>query len=293
MIIRNKTVVTCAITGAVTSKQQTPYLPVTPEEIATSALEAAEAGASVVHIHVRDPSTSYPSMDIELYRDTVDRIKKQNQNVLINLTTGPGATFVPDLQQFPLPFNGTCMLGPEDRVKHIQLIKPDLCSLDFNTMNQSGDSIRFNHKIVVKEMLRLIQESGTKPELEIFGSGDFMLAREYVKEGLVKGNPLWQFALGVKYGFESTPQTINYLHSMLPEGSLWSAFGISKEEMPVVANTWLYGGHVRVGLEDNIYLQKGVLAKTNAELVTKAVKIIKELGGSIANYQEARSIYLQ
>jgi uncharacterized protein (DUF849 family) len=172
------------------------------------------------------------------------------------------------------------------------MIKPDLCSLDFNTMNQAGDGIRLNHKKIVKQMLHLIQEAGTKPELEIFGSGDFMLAREYVKEGLVKGNPLWQFALGVKYGFECTHEAVNYCQSMLPENSLWSAFGIGREEMPIVANTWLLGGHVRVGLEDNIYLEKGVLAKTNAELVTKAVRIIKDLGGEIATYDEARKIYL-
>lgn len=289
----NKTVITCAITGAVTSKEQTPYLPVTPEEIATSALEAAEAGASVVHIHVRDPNTAYPSMDVELYRDTVDRIKKYNTHVLINLTTGPGANFIPDLQRIEIAARGTSVFSAEKRVKHIQLIKPDICSLDFNTMNQANDGIRLNHKKIVKQMLHLIQEAGTKPELEIFGSGDFMLAREYVKEGLVKGNPLWQFALGVKYGFESSPQAIHYFHSMLPENSLWSAFGIGKEQMPMVANTWLYGGHVRVGLEDNIYLEKDVLAKTNAELVIKAVRIIKDLGGGIANYQEARSIYLK
>jgi len=288
----NKTVLTCAVTGAVTSREQTPHLPVTPEEIATSALEAAEAGAAVVHIHVRDVITGRPSMELDHYRDVVDRIKKQNNDVLINLTTGPGGFFIPDLQRIEIAGKGTTVFSAEKRVKHIQMIKPDLCSLDFNTMNQAGDGIRLNHKKIVKQMLHLIQEAGTKPELEIFGSGDFMLAREYVKEGLVKGNPLWQFALGVKYGFECTHEAVNYCQSMLPENSLWSAFGIGREEMPIVANTWLLGGHVRVGLEDNIYLEKGVLAKTNAELVTKAVRIIKDLGGEIATYDEARKIYL-
>lgn len=287
-----KTVLTCAVTGAVTSREQTPYLPITPEEIATSALEAAEAGAAIVHIHVRDVISGRPSMEVDYYRDVVDRIKKQNSNVLINLTTGPGGFFIPDLQRIEIAGKGTTVFSAERRVKHIQLIKPDLCSLDFNTMNQANDGIRLNHKKIVKQMLHLIQEAGTKPELEIFGSGDFMLAREYVKEGLVKGNPLWQFALGVKYGFECTPEAVNYYQSMLPQNSLWSAFGIGKEEMPIVANTWLLGGHVRVGLEDNIYLEKGVLAKTNAELVSKAVRIIKDLGGDIATYDEARKIYL-
>lgn len=292
MIIRNdKTVLTCAITGAVTSKENTPYLPVTPEEIATSALEAAEAGAAIVHIHVRDPKTSMPSMEIALYEETVNIIKKSNSKVLINLTTGPGATYIPELSRLGIPAKGTFLLTAKQRVAHIQKIKPDLCSLDFNTMNQSGTSIRLNHKTIVKEMLSLIQESGTKPELEIFGSGDFMLAREYVKEGLVKGEPLWQFATGVKYGWEARVETIQYANSLLSENSLWSAFGIGKEQMPMVACSWLHGGHVRVGLEDNVYLEKGVLAKTNAELVTKAVRIIKDLGGAVASYQEAREIY--
>ena len=286
-----KTVLTCAITGAVTSKDNTPYLPVTPEEIATSALEAAEAGASIVHIHVRDPKTAAPSMDISLYEETINIIKKSNDKVLINLTTGPGATYVPELSRLGLPARGTSLLTAKQRVAHIVKLKPDLCSLDFNTMNQSGVSIRLNHKSVVKEMLELIQGCGTKPELEIFGSGDFMLAREFVDAGLVKGEPLWQFATGVKYGWEARVETIHYANSLMKQDSLWSAFGIGKEQMPMVACSWLHGGHVRVGLEDNVYLEKGVLAKTNAELVAKAVRIIRDLGGSIANYDEAREIY--
>jgi uncharacterized protein (DUF849 family) len=285
-----KTILTCAVTGAVTSKDSTPYLPITPEQIATSALEAADAGASVVHIHVRN-NDGTPSTDVELYRDTVDRIKKRNKDVLINLTTGPGARFATDMSRMGYPAAGTLLMNAHKRTEHIRLIKPDLCSIDFNTMNQSDNAIRFNHKEVIKTMLAMVQEAGTKPELEIFGSGDLMLAKEYVNAGLVKGIPLWQFATGIKYGWESCPETLMYATSIIGRDKLWSAFGISKNEMPILAQTVLLGGHVRVGMEDNIYIEKGVLAKTNAELVMKAVRIIKDLGGELASYSDTRKIY--
>jgi len=286
------TIITCAVTGAVTTREQTPYLPVTPEEISDSALEAAEAGAAVVHIHVRDPETGKPSVLLEHYRDTVDRIRRQNKDVLINLTTGPGALYIPTAGNLSVGGAGTYLVGPLKRVEHIQIIKPDLCSLDFNTMHQAGDGIRINHKRVTREMLRLVQEAGTKPELEIFDSGDLRIAQEFVAEGLVKGRPFWQFAMGVKYGWKSTPNALHYAYRELEPGSIWSAFGIGKDEMPIVAQTMIMGGHVRVGMEDNIYTSKGILAKTNAELVKMATEIIRLLGGNIANYSEARKILL-
>ncbi len=286
------TIITCAVTGAVTTREQTPYLPVTPEEIATSALEAAEAGAAVVHIHVRDPATGRPSILVDHYRDTVDRIKKHNTDLLINLTTGPGAFYLPTAGNMAVGAPQSMLYGATKRVEHIQLIKPDLCSLDFNTMHQAGDGIRINHKRVTREMLRLVQEAGTKPELEIFDSGDLRIAQEFVAEGLVKGKPFWQFAMGVKYGWGSTPNALHYAYRELESGSVWSAFGIGKDEMPMVAQTMILGGHVRVGMEDNIYTSKGVLAKTNAELVKMAVDIIRLLGGKVANYNEAREILL-
>jgi len=287
-----KTIITCAVTGAVTSKEQTPYLPVTPEEIANSSLEAAEAGASVIHIHVRDPQTGKPSIDIELYRDTVDRIKKENKKVLINLTTGPGAQYIPTPGNLSTGAPGTVLLSADTRVKHIQLIKPDLCSMDFNTMHQANDGIRINHKKITKEMVRLVQESGTKCELEIFDSGDFRIAREFVEEGIIKGTPFWQFAMGIKYGWDADPNTLLYAYNQLPNDSIWSAFGIGRMEMPMVAQTMIMGGHVRVGMEDNIYTSKGVLAKSNAELVVMAKEIIRLLGGQVASFNDAREILL-
>ena len=286
-----KTIITCAVTGAVTSKEQTPYLPVTPEEIANSALEAAEAGAAVVHIHVRDPETAKPSMDVELYRDTVDRIKKHNTDVLINLTTGPGALYIPSRDKLSQGAPGSLLLHATERIKHIEIIKPDLCSMDFNTMHQAEGGIRINHKLITKRMVELVQAAGTKPELEIFDSGDFRIAKEFVADGTIKGDPFWQFAMGIKYGWDATPNSLMYAYRDLPPNAVWSAFGIGRMEMPILAMTAILGGHVRVGMEDNIYLEKGVLAKTNAELVEKAVRIVKDLGGQVANYIEAREIF--
>ena len=286
-----KTVLTAAITGAGTRPEDTPHLPITPEQIATSALECAEAGASVVHVHVRDPETGRPAIALELYEDTVDRIKKHNKDVIINLTTGPGAYWIPSKDNLRNGGDGSVMLGAGTRVKHIEELKPDICSIDFNTMHQAGDGIRINHRRITSEMVRRVQAVGCKPELEIFDSGDFRIAQELVAEGIIENPPLWQFAMGIKYGWAATPEALDYARRQLPIGSVWSAFGISKMQMPMVAQSWIYGGHVRVGLEDNIYLEKGVLAKTNAELVTKAVRIVKDLGGQIANYQEAREIF--
>lgn len=284
-----KTVITVAVTGAVTSKEQTPYLPVTPEEIANSALEAAEAGASVAHIHVRDPDTARPSMNIDLYRDVVDRIKKQRPDMLINLTTGPGATGpVADL----LPNSGKFFLKrADDRVKHILAIKPDICSLDLNTMNRGPGGITINTLNTCRQMVKSVREVGCKPELEIFDSGDIHIAHTLIDEGIIENPPLWQFAMGVKWGWNASPETLDYARRQVAPGTVWSAFGIGAMEMPIVAQSWLYGGHVRVGLEDNIYLEKGVLAESNAQLVAKAVRIIKELGGSIATPTESRQIF--
>jgi uncharacterized protein (DUF849 family) len=287
-----KTVLTCAVTGGATDPKSTPYLPITPEQIATSALEAAEAGAAVVHLHVRDPDTGMPSTDINLYADVVDRIRKQNSQVLINLTTGPGARFA---LGNPILHSGdpvrSFLLPAKLRVRHIEKLRPDICSIDFNTMHQGDDFVRINHRSIVKEMLEQVQAVGCKPELEIFDSGDLRIAQEMIAQGTIKGTPLWQFAMGIKYGWPSTYEALDYARRHIEPGSLWSAFAISREQMPFVAMTWCMGGHVRVGMEDNIYLERGVLATSNSELVKKAVGMVKDLGGSIANYQEAREIY--
>lgn len=291
MITRpSKTILTCAITGSITDPATTPYLPITPEEIANSALEAAAAGAAVVHLHVREPGTGKQSMKLEYYIDVVERVRKDNPEVLINLTTGPGATFFPGVKYLPMGEKHSLFLPAAKRVEHIEFLKPDLCSLDFNVMHHAGNSMRVNFKPVLKEMAIRIRDAGTKPEIECFDSGDVRIVQDFQKDGLIEERPLWQFAMGVKYGWDHTPEAVSYARNLLPPDALWSAFGIGKEEMPMVANTWLLGGHVRVGLEDNIYLSKNVLAKSNAELVTKGRRIVEDLGGTLANYAETRAL---
>jgi len=283
------TLITCAVTGNLTRPEDTPHLPITPEQIASDCLGAADAGAAAVHIHVRDPQTGKPSMDVDLYRDVVNRIRKGNRGLVINLTTGPGGRYVPSEDDPKLYAPGTTLLPPEKRVEHIALIRPDVCSLDLNTMN-SGTDVVINTPRNVRQMAAVMRASGVKPELEIFDSGDLHLARDLIRDGTLDGPGLWTFVLGVKYGFAATPETLLYARNLLPEGAIWSAFGIGRAEFPIVAQSWLFGGHVRVGLEDNIYLAKGVLAKSNAELVTKAVDIVGQLGGRVASTSEARAM---
>lgn len=282
-----KTILTCAVTGNLTRPDQTPHLPITPEQIANECLAAAEAGAAVVHIHVRDPLTGKPSMEIDHYRDVVDRIRRKRADLVINLTTGPGGRYVPSEDDPKIYAPGTTLLPPEKRVEHIALIQPDICSLDLNTMN-SGPDVVINTPRNVRKMAAVIRSSGVMPELEIFDSGDLHLARDLINEGTLDGPGLWTFVLGVKYGFSASPETLMYARNQLPAGAIWAAFGIGRTEFPMVAQSWLYGGHVRVGLEDNIYLEKGVLAKGNADLVRKAVDILKSLGGDVATPAEAR-----
>ena len=283
-----KTIITCAVTGNIVTPEQHPGLPVTPAQIADAALEAAEAGAAAAHIHVRDPHTGRPSMSLDYYADVIDRIRARNRSLIINLTTGPGGRFVPDENEPRVAAAGTTLLHPLKRVEHIAALRPDVCSLDLNTMNSGGDVV-FNTPANVRKMAEVIRGAGVMPELEIFDSGDLNMALDFMREGVLDGPGLWTFVLGVKYGFAATPETIFYARNMLPAGARWSAFGVGRAEFPIVAQAWLAGGHVRVGLEDNIYLEKGVLAPSNAALVAKARDIVKSLGGAIASASEARA----
>jgi uncharacterized protein (DUF849 family) len=282
-----KTIITCAVTGNLTKPEQHPGLPITPQQIATSALQAAQAGAAVVHIHVRDPQTGRPSMELDLYRQVIERIRAVDSELIINLTTGPGGRFIPSDDDPKVAAPGTTLLPPERRVEHIAALRPDICTLDLNTMNSGGDVV-INTPKNVRRMAAVIREAGVKPEFEIFDSGDLHLARDLIKDGVLDGPGLWTIVMGVKYGFAATPETLLYARNFLPHGAQWSAFGIGRAEFPIVAQAWLAGGHVRVGLEDNIYLSKGVLAETNAVLVARAWDIVLSLGGEIATAREAR-----
>ncbi len=282
-----KTFITCAITGNLTRPEQSPYLPITPQQIADSALEAAEAGAAIAHIHVRDPATGRPSMSIDLYRDVMDRIRSRNRDLIINLTTGPGGRFVPSDEDPKVAGPGTTLMLPEKRVEHVEILRPDICTLDLNTMNSGGEVV-INTPRNVRKMAARIKAAGVLPEIELFDSGDCHLARDMFADGSLQGPGLFSLVLGVKYGFSATPETMFYARSLLPPGAIWSGFGIGRAEFAMVAQAWLLGGHVRVGMEDNLYMSRGVLAKTNAELVAHAAGILRSLGASIATAREAR-----
>lgn len=284
-----KVFITCAVTGNLTSPSQTPYLPVTPEEIANSSLAAADAGAAIVHIHVRDPISGAPSMDIAIYREVIDRIRSRNSQLIINLTTGPGGRFVPSEQDPRVAAPGTTLLIPEKRVEHIAALKPDICTLDLNTMNSAGQVV-INTPANVRRMAAVINAAGVKPELELFDSGDIALMHDLVKDGTLSVPLLTSFVLGVQYGFQPSAETILYARNLVPETACFTAIGIGRSAFQAVALSYLTGGNIRVGLEDSVYLERGVLAQSNAAMVAKARRIVEDLGGQIASPTEARAL---
>ncbi len=284
-----KVFITCAITGNLTKPEQSPHLPITPQQIAESALEAAEAGAAIAHIHVRDPATGRPSMELSLYEEVVERIRAGNPELIINLTTGPGGRFVPSEQDPKVAGPGTTLMLPEERVAHVAALRPDICTLDLNTMNSGGEVV-INTPGNVRRMAKVIAEAGVRPEIELFDSGDIALLNDLIKDGTLQPRPLTSFVMGVRYGFQPSPETVLYARNLLPEGALFTAIGIGRSAFQSVALSYLAGGHVRVGLEDGVYIDHGVLASSNAALVEKARRIVEDLGGAIASPQEARAL---
>jgi uncharacterized protein (DUF849 family) len=289
MSTANKTIITCAVTGNITKPEQHPGLPITPTQIARACLDAADAGAAVVHIHVRDPESGRPSMPLQHYQDVMGYIREENKDLVINLTTGPGGRFIPSAGNPQIAAPGSTLMLPERRVEHIAALKPDIATLDLNTMNSGGDVV-INTKDSVTRMAKVINDAGVKPEIEIFDSGDLHMARDLLRDGVLHGPGLFSFVLGVHYGFSASPETMAYARSLLPAGATWTGFGIGRHAFPMVAQAWLLGGHVRVGFEDNLFISKGVLAKDNAQLVSRARLIVESLGGAVATAQEARSL---
>lgn len=282
-----KIIITCAVTGNLTTPDQTPHLPITPEEIAEACLGAAKAGAAIAHIHVRDPANGKPSMEIGYYREVVERIRARNPDLILNLTTGPGGRFVPSDHDPKIAAAGTTLVPPEQRVEHIALLKPDICTLDLNTMN-SGGQVVINTPANVRKMARIIREAGVKPEIELFDSGDIALMHDLIADGTLSGPQLTSFVMGVKYGFQPSPETVLYARNLLPADALFTAIGIGRAAFTTVAQSVLAGGHARVGLEDSVMLERGVLAPSNAAMVEKARGIIEALGSQIATPAEAR-----
>jgi uncharacterized protein (DUF849 family) len=283
------TIITCAVTGNIVKPGQHPDLPITPEQIATACLDAADAGAAAVHIHVRDPRTGMPSMELAHYAEVMERIRSRNRHLIINLTTGPGGRFIPSPDNPQIAAPGSTLMVPERRVEHIAALRPDIATLDLNTMN-SGPDVVINTPANTARMANVIRAAGVMPEIEIFDSGDLNMAHDMIRDGVLEGPGLFSLVLGVKYGFSATPATMAYAASQLPLGAQWTGFGIGRQAFPMVAQAWLLGGHVRVGFEDNLFISKGKLAKDNAELVGRARHIVEALGGSIATPQEARDM---
>ena len=284
-----RVVITCAVTGNLTTPAQTPHLPVTPEQIADACLGAAEAGAAVAHIHVREPGTGKPSMELGLYQDVVERIRRRNTDLILNITTGPGGRYVPSEDDPAVAGPGTTLMNPEKRVAHIAALRPDICTLDLNTMN-SGGQVVINTPGTVRRMARVVREAGVKPEIELFDSGDIALMHDLVADGSIGPQPLCSFVMGVRYGFQPSPETVLYARGLLPPGSPFTAIGIGRAAFTMAAQSFLAGGHVRVGLEDSVYLEKGVLAPSNAAMVAKVRGIVEALGGQVATPAEARAL---
>jgi uncharacterized protein (DUF849 family) len=278
--VNTEVFITCAVTGAGDTTARSPHVPVTPDQIADSALEAARAGAAVVHIHVRDPATGQGSRDVELYRQVVDRIRAADIDVVINLTSGMGGDLVLGGPETPLPLNeaGTDMAGAHERLVHVRELLPEICTLDCGTMNfaAGGDYVMTNTPETLRAMAREVQELGVRPELEVFDTGQMVMVKDLVAEGLIDDPALIQLCMGIRYGAPDDPRTLLNLVDLLPEGAVFSAFAIGRMQLPYVAMAVLAGGNVRVGLEDNLYLGRGEKA-TNAQLVERAQTILRAM----------------
>lgn len=284
-----RTIITCALTGSFDTPKKNPAVPVSPLAIATSALEAAAAGAAIVHIHVRDPETGAPSMELAHYREVVERIRERNTQVILNLTTGAGGRFVPGEAEPSVAGPGTTFVTPEVRTRHVGVLRPEMCTLDIATMN-FGEHLFLNTPAHLRTMAQAIRAAGVKPEIEVFDLGHIELARHLIAEGHLARPPLFQLCLGIPWGATATPETLVAMRARLPEDAVWSAFGIGRAEFPILAVAADMGGHVRVGLEDNLYLSRGRLAPSNAALVEKAVSLLAHIDREPATPSEAREI---
>jgi uncharacterized protein (DUF849 family) len=285
--------ITCAITGAGDTANRSPHVPVTPDQIAQSAIEAAEAGAAVVHIHVRDPETGRGARDPQLYKGVVDRIRTSGVDVVINLTAGMGGDLVLGGDETPLPpaDDGTDLAGATERLAHVELLMPEICTLDCGSMNfaSGGDYIMVNTPGALRTMAKRVQELGVRPELEVFDTGHLVQVKELLADGLLDDPVLVQLCMGIAYGAPDDPGTLMAMVNQLPAGAVFSAFSISRMQLPYVAMAVLAGGNVRVGLEDNLYLSRGELA-TNADLVARARSILEAMNVRVLTPTDVRSL---
>ncbi|MND35693.1 3-keto-5-aminohexanoate cleavage enzyme [compost metagenome] len=287
-----KVILTCAVTGNAPFNPKHPAMPVTPQQIAEACIEAAHAGASVAHIHVRDPKTGGGSRDPALFKEVVDRVRSSGVDIVLNLTCGLGAFFLPDPEDESRGLPESDVIPVAERVLHLEQCLPEIASLDITTGNQVEGQLEFvylNTTRTLRAMAKRFQELGVKPELEVFSAGDILFGNSLIADGLIDGTPLFQMVLGVLWGAPATAETMIYQRSLIPANAQWAAFGIARQQMPMVAQSALLGGNVRVGLEDNLYLSRGVFA-SNGQLVERARTIIECMGMSVATPAEAREV---
>jgi len=287
-MINSEVIITCAVTGSGDTASKHPDLPITPKQIATAAIEAAKAGAAVAHIHVRDPITGAASREFSLYQEVVERIRDSDSDVIINLTAGMGGDLVLDPQNPTTAIAGTDMATAAERFAHIAELQPEICTLDCGSLN-FGEALYVSTPAMLREMASAAKAVGVKPELEIFDLGNLAFALQMLKEGLLDDKPLFQLCLGIPWGAPADTATMKTMADMLPSQANWAGFGISRMQMPMVAQAMLLGGNVRVGLEDNLFLDRGVFA-SNAQLVERARSVIENLGAQVATPARARDI---
>ncbi len=275
--------ITAAVTGSGATQDKSPHVPRSPEEIANSAIDAAKAGAAIVHCHVRDPETGAPSRDLGYYRELTERVRAADVDVVLNLTAGMGGDIVFGSTEAPFPVNegATDMIGASERMAHIADCLPEICTLDCGTMNfAEADYVMTNTPGMLRAMGQMMTDLGVKPEIEAFDTGHLWFAKQLVSEGILTSPALVQLCMGIPWGAPNDLNTFMAMVNNVPSDWNWSAFSIGRDQMPFVAASVLAGGNVRVGLEDNIYLSKGVLA-TNAQLVERAVGIIEGMGAAV------------
>jgi uncharacterized protein (DUF849 family) len=286
-VLSSAVFITCAVTGSGDSVKKSAHVPVTPQQIAASALDAHAAGAAIVHLHVRDPVSGAPSRDPALFREVYERIRSHNSEVIINLTGGMGGDLVLGADEAPLKFGaGTDFVGPRERMAHILELLPEIASLDCGSLN-FDESLYGTTPRYLRSMAAEYRTRHIRPEIEVFELGHIELARQLLAEGLIDEPALFQLCLGIKYGAPATPAAMKAMRDALPVNAHWSGFGVGRMQMPMVAQAVLLGGNVRVGLEDNLYLGKGVLA-SNPQLVERAVAIVELLGARVQSAAEAR-----
>lgn len=284
--MKRKVIVTCAVTGGSVLTKNSRYVPITPKQIADEIVSAAKAGAAIAHVHVRDPETGAPSSDLGLYEETVDRVRSSAVDIVLNLTGGPGAGYDPPVEE------GGAVVGvvsPDKRTQHIVQLRPELCTLDVATMNFGSCAI-VNTPTHLKVMAARMATAGVKPELEVFDLGHLRLALQLRKEGHLPTPSLFQFCLGIPGGAPANTEAMLLMTSMVEPGTTWSAFGISRAQFPMAAQSIILGGHVRVGLEDNLFLSEEELSPGNAPLVERACSLVHALGCSVATPGEARAL---